>query len=276
MIDVRSRRRETSPTIAAARSLALRRLRERYGFRLTAADLAGLERAIRRGSGGSVRLGTHRDGDLWAVRHAGRWLAAVVLPEGHIRTFLTPNALNPHAARLSRADGGLDEKTPEPPETVTLRQLLDHPPADAPPPPAEPDPESPETLAALDTVPPRVVPEGRTFNAAIMKLLDGKGSVLENLSVITGLTKDSLKSRAKRVRYDYADDAIEPAADELDADEKRYYAARYKDSNNPAVREWMAQHVNAPTRRKPDARGSKDRENPTTFKRQRHGNPSAA
>jgi hypothetical protein len=95
---------------------------------------------------------------------------------------------------------------------------------------------------------------GKEFNTALLRLVDGKGAIYVNLKVLTGLSVDSLKSRVKRARWDYPE-GEEPTV--LDADEKRALSRYYRDSNDPAVREFCA-GINATPRKRPDWRSSSD------------------
>jgi hypothetical protein len=95
----------------------------------------------------------------------------------------------------------------------------------------------------------------RAFDLALMRLTDGKGSVLENLAAITGLTPDSLKARVKRARYDYVDTPED--VPRLEPSDKRYLQSRWGANTDPAVREWL-RGINTSNRLKPDCRGSKD------------------
>jgi hypothetical protein len=83
-------------------SHALDRAHERYGLSLTRADLSDMERAIERGSVTAVYLEPgNGKSEIWAVRHAGRWL--VMAWEGrNITTFLPMHKLDPHHKQLRR------------------------------------------------------------------------------------------------------------------------------------------------------------------------------
>ena len=105
----------------------------------------------------------------------------------------------------------------------------------------------------------QVADENRDYNFALLRLVDGRGGIYENLSVLTGQTIDSLKSRVKRARHDYGpEDEAAERPDVLDHDESRYMEAMYGRSKNPEVRAFMAK-IHAPTRKRPDCRSSADR-----------------
>ncbi len=234
------------------------RARERYGIDLAPGDLTEMERRIHAGGAGVVHLGLHRHGGLYAVAHAGERLAAVVRPDGRIKTFLTPCALNPHAARLEASDPipapsvrpiGADCDKPEPCAGQTDEIV-------------KPEPESPQTLQTAPRShkarPPHreTVRRPREFDKALLRIVDGKGSVVRNLVEVTGLTVDSIKSRVKRARYDYEEtEADKPV---LDGELRRYLAGRYRKSKDPIIRNWMAESVTSPTRKRPDWRSSRD------------------
>jgi hypothetical protein len=96
----------------------------------------------------------------------------------------------------------------------------------------------------------------REFNIALMDIVDGRGSTIDRLAIVTGLTHDSIKARVKRARYDYKD--LPDATPELEADEKRYYARLWGNSKNPEVQDFLMR-TNACSRRRPDWRSNKDR-----------------
>ncbi len=112
----------------------------------------------------------------------------------------------------------------------------------------------------------KVVRRERSFNIALLRIIDGKGSIVENLTQITGMSIDSIKGRVKRARYDYVEDESEPTI--LDADERRYLSRYYADSTDPRVQEFINQH-NACTRVRPDWRGSHDADNRPVGKRRK-------
>jgi hypothetical protein len=102
-------------------------------------------------------------------------------------------------------------------------------------------------------LPPPVGPNvGKAYNVALLRIVDGRGALYENLHVLTGLSVDSLKSRVKRARWDYPD-GEEPAV--LDGDEKRALSRFYRNSDDPAVRDFLV-NINAPPRKRPDWRSS--------------------
>ncbi len=94
------------------------------------------------------------------------------------------------------------------------------------------------------------------FNLAVLRIVDGKGSPAANLAVITGMSIDSIKSRACRARYEYTDAQVSEVDGgiALDRDERRYMVEYYKSSKDPAVRSWMGEHVNSAPRKRPDCR----------------------
>ncbi len=98
----------------------------------------------------------------------------------------------------------------------------------------------------------------KEFNVALLDLTDGRGSVVRNLAIVTGMTPDAVKSRVKRARFDYTDEDRDPSAADLDPDESRYFASVYKDSNDPAVREWIGSTCNNSTRKNPAWRSKTD------------------
>jgi hypothetical protein len=107
---------------------------------------------------------------------------------------------------------------------------------------------------ALDN-PAGLAPYGRSrdpdvvrFHVALLRIVDGKGSVYDNLATILGSTPKAVKQRVKRARADYKDLERDGPTDELDADDKRYLALRYGRSNDPGVQEWMAKHGIVPQR----------------------------
>ena len=102
----------------------------------------------------------------------------------------------------------------------------------------------------------RAIRKERSFNIALLKIVDAKGSVLEHLTHITGMSVDSLKGRIKRARFDY-DDVDNGPGYELDNDERRYLARRYGSSEDPSVQDFLSKNTSC-TRLRPDWRGSHD------------------
>jgi hypothetical protein len=123
-----------------------------------------------------------------------------------------------------------------------------------------PEPSPPET----DVVPrPAPIPKARSdrpafvaFNRALLDLVDGNGSIYENLSIITRMTVDSMKSRVKRARWSYPED--ERPAPRLDHEEAAYLTKAYGRTDDPAVREFL-RSIRAPKRSRPDGRSGRDR-----------------
>jgi hypothetical protein len=123
-----------------------------------------------------------------------------------------------------------------------------------------PTAENPSKSATTHQVYPRVR-HGRPWNIAILKILDSRGSLLGNLSVLTGLSCDSLKARAKRVRWNLTEDEQrDHPADELDPSDRRYLSRYFRDSSNPEVQAFLAENCSL-TRRRPDWRSSHDADN---------------
>jgi hypothetical protein len=97
----------------------------------------------------------------------------------------------------------------------------------------------------------------RSFNVALLRIVDGKGSTLEHLAEITGLSIDSLKGKIKRARYDYTDEERDGPANDLDSDERRYFARYYGRESDPEVQEFLSR-ISTCTRQHPDWRSSHD------------------
>jgi hypothetical protein len=100
-------------------------------------------------------------------------------------------------------------------------------------------------------------PEVKAWNVALFRVLEGEPGLVRNLSILTGMTADAIKSRVKRVRHTYKPGDFPEARDEWEPDEKRYFAKRYRKSSDPTVREWLA-GVIAPHRARPDYRSADD------------------
>jgi len=127
---------------------------------------------------------------------------------------------------------------------------------------AEPDAYADDEPADFTGAIPVLTPElesyqGRSFNVALYRIINGKGGVIKSLSVITGLSPQAIKSRIARVRVSYADQEVDLYANDLEPDEARYMQAHYKDFDDPAVRDFIQAHA-APLRRRPDVRSSAD------------------
>jgi hypothetical protein len=98
----------------------------------------------------------------------------------------------------------------------------------------------------------------REFNVALLRIIEGRGSVVRSLSVVTNLSENAIKSRACRVRHDATDAELNPCEGAFEPHDLRYLTAVFKDSKDPAVREFIGTH-NAPIRRRPDVRSSADK-----------------
>jgi hypothetical protein len=123
-------------------------------------------------------------------------------------------------------------------------------------------------MAETPQKPRQIAKRNRAFNIEILKCLDGKGSLIESLSVLTGLTCDSLKARAKRMRYVATSEELDGPPNRLDGDEMRYLSRVYSRSSDPEVQEFMAKICTC-TRKRPDWRSADDAKGRPTKKRSR-------
>ena len=97
----------------------------------------------------------------------------------------------------------------------------------------------------------------RTINVALYRIVEDKGSLYESLSLVTGLSIDSIKCRVHTARECYPTEELDPYATRLSLSESsqvsrsidRYVLA----SGDAAVREFAASTF-APRRVRPDSR----------------------
>lgn len=96
-------------------------------------------------------------------------------------------------------------------------------------------------------------PESRRYNQALHRLVRGKydiGGVCHELSVITGLSPEAIRSRVNEVEYDAPPEPLEPGTG-MTGDDLKYFNARYGRIDNPEVREFL-QKLNGGQRKDPD------------------------
>lgn len=110
----------------------------------------------------------------------------------------------------------------------------------------------------------KVDPESRRFNQALHRIVRGKydiGGITHELSVITGLTPECIRSRVDTIEYE-----PEPLEAEVcwTADDRKYFGKRYGRLQDPEVREFL-QGLNGGQRRDPD------HENPRVARRRING-----
>lgn len=79
----------------------------------------------------------------------------------------------------------------------------------------------------------------RRYNLAIWRLIHGKGSAIEEVSILTGLPKHSVKRRYQRVEYACNEQELNGDGGSLDADDRKYLALYYGRSKDPEVVEFI-------------------------------------
>lgn len=85
----------------------------------------------------------------------------------------------------------------------------------------------------------------RAWNVALYRVVHGHKGLYAHLSELTGLSVNALKSRVKRVHFEYPPDEVDDPAAE-DEEINRYLAIQYRNCKDPAVRDWRISHPSAP------------------------------
>lgn len=106
-------------------------------------------------------------------------------------------------------------------------------------------------------------PEARRFNEALWRIVNGKpdiGGLTHELSVLTGLSMDTIRDRIADIEY--APEPLEPGTG-LTNDDWKYFGKNYKNHKSAEVRDFY-QKITGGQRRHPDredARVSRQRIN---------------
>lgn len=96
-------------------------------------------------------------------------------------------------------------------------------------------------------------PESRRYNQALHRIVRGKydiGGVCHELSVITGLSPETIRARVNTVEWEAPPEPLEPGTG-MTSDDLKYFNARYGRSADPTVREFL-QGINGGRRKDPD------------------------
>lgn len=116
--------------------------------------------------------------------------------------------------------------------------------------------DEPFTLAC-DPLPERrgrrADPESRRFNQALHRIIRGKydvGGVCHELSVITGLSPEAIRSRVDSIEWDSPPEQLDPETC-WTSDDRKYFGKMYGKIGDPEVREFL-QGLNGSQRRDPD------------------------
>lgn len=79
----------------------------------------------------------------------------------------------------------------------------------------------------------------RRYNLALYRLANGKGSVSEELSVVTGLTPWSIERRCYRAEKNCSENELNAESGVLSRRDRGYMSARYANMSDPAVKSFV-------------------------------------
>jgi len=87
---------------------------------------------------------------------------------------------------------------------------------------------------------PEELARSRRYNLAIWRLLNGKGSAAEEVSILTGLSVDAILKRQWRAENEAAQEELDSCSGVFTDDERRYLSKRYANMSDPAVKAFVA------------------------------------
>lgn len=97
----------------------------------------------------------------------------------------------------------------------------------------------------------REIASSKDNNIAICRIMDGKGSLLESLATLTGLSPNAVKMRARQARIKFPDEIDDGRPDELSPEDRRYLQKHYK--NRHECQDFLSR-IHTAHRRNPDTR----------------------
>lgn len=79
----------------------------------------------------------------------------------------------------------------------------------------------------------------RRYNLAIWRLIHGKGSVYEEVAILTGLSPKAIERRADRAAKNCTDEELNDQRGVFTDVEQRYFSLEYGKSKDPEVRKFF-------------------------------------